>query len=308
MVMGIALLIFQVFALPVIFSLWLGFGKQVSRLHWLFLVILVGTYCWALWTLGLWFWFHTDLKWMVPVLVVGAMVMSLRNLKDLPTLPPRKVGPLLNLGILFIIGGLFTLQALAVLGGSVPPRGAIDVAFPLEGGRFVVGHGGDSPIINYHNAYKSQAYALDILGLNASSRRADSVFPEDLEDYAVYGARIVSPCNGHVVQTDDGHENQIPGIPNEPDYPAGNHVVISCHNLNILLAHMQPGSLKVSEGDIVETGDLVGLVGNSGNTSEPHLHVHAEQGGTDAPILKGKGVALTFDGRFLVRNDIVERE
>ena len=307
MAVGIALMIFQVIALPVIFSLWLGLSKQVSKLHWLFLTILVGAYCWSLWTLGLWFWFHVNLKWIVPVLFVGAVLASLRHLSGVPNLPPRKVGALINLGILFLIGGLFTLQALAVLGGSKNPAGSIDLAFPLEGGRFVVGHGGDSPLVNYHNAYKSQAYALDILGLNSSGRRANGVFPENLEDYAIYGARIVSPCNGHVVETDDGHENQIPGIPNEPKFPAGNHVVISCHNVNIVLAHMQPGSLKVSEGDMVETGDLVGLVGNSGNTSEPHLHVHAEQGGTDTPVLKGVGVPLTFERRFLIRNDIVDK-
>ncbi|MEZ7171746.1 M23 family metallopeptidase [Sporosarcina sp. OR05] len=64
------------------------------------------------------------------------------------------------------------------------------------------------------------------------------------------------------------------------------------------MAHMKEGSVAVAKGDTVTTGQLLGKVGNSGNTSEPHLHIHAE--------LDGKGVPLTFDGRFLVRNQLVK--
>jgi hypothetical protein len=62
------------------------------------------------------------------------------------------------------------------------------------------------------------------------------------------------------------------------------------------LAHLQRRSVRVAAGDPVTAGTPLGLVGNSGNTSEPHLHVHAE---TDA----GEGVPMTFEGRFLIRND-----
>ena len=85
----------------------------------------------------------------------------------------------------------------------------------------------------------------------------------------------------------------------DPAHPVGNHVALACdgHDAIVYLAHMQEGSVLVQTGDEVQTGQPLGKVGNSGNTSEPHLHIHAE--------LDGKGVPLTFDGRFLVRNQIV---
>lgn len=53
----------------------------------------------------------------------------------------------------------------------------------------------------------------------------------------------------------------------------------------MLLAHMKKGSLVVKEDIPVKTGDLIGQVGNSGNTSEPHLHIHARQGGTPDKLI-----------------------
>jgi murein DD-endopeptidase MepM/ murein hydrolase activator NlpD len=61
----------------------------------------------------------------------------------------------------------------------------------------------------------------------------------------------------------------------DPAHAAGNHVVIDHGNSEYsLLAHMQPHSLRVKPGQKVKRGDALGLTGNSGNTSEPHLHVH----------------------------------
>ena len=60
---------------------------------------------------------------------------------------------------------------------------------------------------------------------------------------------------------------------------------------------MKIDSVVVAQGDKVTTGQILGKVGNSGNTSEPHLHIHAEK--------DGKGVPITFNDRFLVRNSLV---
>jgi murein DD-endopeptidase MepM/ murein hydrolase activator NlpD len=69
------------------------------------------------------------------------------------------------------------------------------------------------------------------------------------------------------------------------------------------MAHLQSGSVAVAEGDNIQSGDRIGAVGNSGNTAEPHLHIHAQRAGTaDAP-LSGEPLPIRIDGRFLVRND-----
>ena len=70
------------------------------------------------------------------------------------------------------------------------------------------------------------------------------------------------------------------------------------------LAHMKQFSVLVSAGDTVTAGEPLGRVGNSGNTSEPHLHIHAERGGEAGRLLNGEAVPMTFDGQYLVRGDV----
>ncbi|MCI0452257.1 MAG: M23 family metallopeptidase [Candidatus Latescibacteria bacterium] len=73
----------------------------------------------------------------------------------------------------------------------------------------------------------------------------------------------------------------------DPKNPIGNGVVIDHGNGEFsLLAHMQPKSLRVNTGDAVKAGALLGLCGNSGNTSEPHIHYHL-QGGPDLKTAAG---------------------
>jgi murein DD-endopeptidase MepM/ murein hydrolase activator NlpD len=66
----------------------------------------------------------------------------------------------------------------------------------------------------------------------------------------------------------------------------------------VLLAHLQHGSVAVATGDPVTVGDPIGRVGNSGNTTEPHLHIHAFDPRT------GEGVPIRFDGGAPLRNRV----
>ena len=59
-------------------------------------------------------------------------------------------------------------------------------------------------------------------------------------------------------------------------------------------AHMRPGSLRVKLGDQVTVGQLLGNVGNSGNSSEPHLHMHIVDHFSTASVLAANGVPYTF--------------
>ncbi|MFE0461586.1 peptidoglycan DD-metalloendopeptidase family protein [Kitasatospora sp. NPDC058965] len=70
--------------------------------------------------------------------------------------------------------------------------------------------------------------------------------------------------------------------------PYGNHVVLDTGDAVVKLAHLRPGSVTVTVGQHVEAGRLLGEVGNSGNSTEPHLHLHAER--------DGQGLDLRFTG------------
>ncbi|MCC6163641.1 MAG: M23 family metallopeptidase [Acidobacteria bacterium] len=83
---------------------------------------------------------------------------------------------------------------------------------------------------------------------------------------------------------------------------AGNHVMLDCSGVWVLLGHLQRGSVGVRPDQAVATGDVLGRVGNSGNTSEPHLHIHAQRPGSNAEPMSGTPLPIRLDGRYLVRN------
>lgn len=158
----------------------------------------------------------------------------------------------------------------------VDPAGFVlsDLVWPLPG-LWWVGWGGESILQNYHAAAPSQRHALDLLvwrdgGTFAGDGTAN-------HDYFAWGQEILAPAAGTVVDVLDGLADNTPGVIIPQGHPAGNHVVLQTgDSAYIYLAHMQEGSVAVSIGDVVEAGQVLGLVGNSGNSTEPHLHIHAQ--------------------------------
>jgi murein DD-endopeptidase MepM/ murein hydrolase activator NlpD len=93
--------------------------------------------------------------------------------------------------------------------------------------------------------------------------------------------------------------------------PAGNYIVIqTADDEYVIVAHMQQGSVRVQTGDEVHTGDVLGLVGNSGNSSEPHLHIHL-QTTPDLLDFQAQGIPLRFDAVVVdgqVRNEVIPEQ
>jgi len=83
-------------------------------------------------------------------------------------------------------------------------------------------------------------------------------------------------------------------------------VILFCNGFSVLLAHLQNASLTVSVGNRVRSGNAIGKLGNSGNTTEPHLHIHAVRGRvTEQDEIAGTaiGVLIEFGSRYLIRGD-----
>jgi hypothetical protein len=157
-----------------------------------------------------------------------------------------------------------------------------------------------------HHASPSQKYALDIVRLNGVGSRAAGVYPSRLDRYAIFGSGVCSPCAGVVAEVVGDLPDLEPGHMDRCNL-AGNYVMIKHDDadISVILAHLMRNSLTVQPGDRVRAGQLLGKVGNSGNTSEPHLHIHAKRGGTS--VIDGVGVPIRFDGRWLARNSVVRR-
>jgi hypothetical protein len=242
----------------------------------------------------------------IPWLFLIAIFVGYRRIGT-PVNPLPKWQRIMNTVINLVLIVFFGVLSGFALKGYPPPDGSIALVSPLRDGAFVVGHGGSSPFINGHAKVRPQNHALDILGLNAWGSRF-KLFGDmtDFENYAIFSSPLYAPCAGEVLIAVDGLEDLVPPATDRENL-AGNHVVIGCFGAEVVLAHMQKGSVAVSVGDVVDTDTLLGRVGNSGNTSEPHLHIHAERGGEAGQILNGEAVPITIDGRYLVRGDIIKK-
>jgi hypothetical protein len=171
-----------------------------------------------------------------------------------------------------------------------------------------VAWGGDSLEANYHAAYPDQRWAYD---LTVEPAFTDSV---RLEDYGCWGVPVLAPSAGRVVKAHDGEPDETPGtLSGNYDAPSGNHVVIELPTGTYLeIAHLQRGSVSVKEGERVEEGRPLGRCGNSGNTSEPHIHVHHQRQHPDfGEGVLAEGLPLYFrdhDGAAMPEGGFVEVE
>lgn len=176
------------------------------------------------------------------------------------------------------------------------------IAPPLEGGRWLVANGCCTPIESHRGAmlsidgtlYASERFAIDFVRLDDEGR----LFTGDktkLESYPFFGVPVLSVADGVVVDTHDGLPEQIPGaLPSGIDYDnvGGNFVVVEiAKGRYAFYAHLQPGSVAVKKGDRVRRGQVLGLLGNTGNTDAPHLHFHMMDG--PAPLLSN-GIPYVF--------------
>ena len=126
-------------------------------------------------------------------------------------------------------------------------------------------------------AFIGQRFAIDWVQVypDGESHRGDKL---DNRNYHCYGQPVYAVADGIITEIKDGIPENTPG----PDSRAvemtmetvpGNHVIERiADGAYATFAHLQPGSLKVKLGDHVHRGQVLGLLGNSGNSTEPHLH------------------------------------
>jgi len=136
-----------------------------------------------------------------------------------------------------------------------------------------VGWGGDDLEVNYHAAYPDQRWAYDLV--------VDPSFSgsERLEDYGCWGVPVVAPASGKIVKAHDAEPDETPGsVSNNFENPKGNFVAVELPTKTyLIIAHLQRGSVAVKADDEVQEGQMLGRCGNSGNTSEPHIHIHHQR-------------------------------
>lgn len=187
------------------------------------------------------------------------------------------------------ISGLFFQPHAA----DIPAPEAHETALhPPFRGRWLTFWGGDTREQNAHVDHPNQRHAFDFLGVGPGglTKQGDGL---KNEDYYAFGRDILAPADGTVTDVITGVRDNMPGSMNQ--YSAlGNAVLIRHREHEVsVLAHLKQGSVRVKVGDMVKRGDAIGLCGNSGNSSEPHLHYHLQ----NTPVIQdGTGIKVFFSG------------
>lgn len=175
-------------------------------------------------------------------------------------------------------------RAGSILGFSIqnkptePPvvRSDLTTRLPMRGAWFIA-WGGSTQELNQHVLHASQRRAVDLLMLSDAgvSYRTDGARNDD---YLAYGQPILAVADGIVEQVVDGVTDNAPGKMN-PYYTPGNMVVLRHGDGGVFssYAHLKPG-LQLRVGAKVKQGAVLGRCGNSGNSSEPHLHFQLQDG------------------------------
>jgi len=156
----------------------------------------------------------------------------------------------------------------------------------------IVGWGGDELRGNYHVVAPNERWAYDLLADPAGMGSAR------LEDYGIYGMAVFAPAAGTIVEAKDGEADHAPGE-SKSETLVGNHIYLRLDETGtyLVFAHLMKGSVTVKARQHVEVGEPLGRVGNSGSSSEPHLHLHHQrQNPAETNLFLSEGLPLYFTG------------
>ena len=131
--------------------------------------------------------------------------------------------------------------------------------------------------LDSHKRFVPEAFAYDFLVIGSGGKSYERTGSRN-SDYYAYREPVLAAGDGEVVYMRNSVPENVPGQA-MPATPGGNAIVIRHDDDQYTYyAHMTPSGMKVGVGDSVSAGDVIGEVGNSGDSVEPHLHFHAMSG------------------------------
>jgi hypothetical protein len=199
---------------------------------------------------------------------------------------------------------------------AAAPQSPLPLALPFTG-RWLALNSPASRVPSHGTDQFGSSYAIDFVAVDDRDRSAPLSWrtllaTEPADAFLGFGMPILAPLRGSVVAVHDGEPDHaarrsiVAGVPyllsqgsraaQGAAGVAGNHVIIAAAESGpfVLLAHLQRGSVAVRVGDAVAVGDRVGACGNSGNSTQPHVHVQA----TDSmDWTSARGIPITFSRR-----------
>lgn len=158
---------------------------------------------------------------------------------------------------------------------------------PVEGNAIFLG-GKD---YHTHAVWPSERYAYDIV------EKPYDTGNSDLKSYGIFGKNVYAPVKGEIIEIHDGEKDIEPNVEKFSSL-LGNYIYMRIEKTGtyLIFAHLKNNSIKVRTGDIVEVGDVMAQVGNSGTTSEPHLHFQHQKNNPCNSAIKivDEGLPISF--------------
>ncbi len=295
--------------LPLLIIFWQIIGKNESKLDWIIRFVFgISFFAWIYFLLP-WGTLNYYLRYIFLALFLITSIYSLQKswlikLNSKNSLKSKKLLLFKKLQLkdylfyacLLIASILFLITVSTCIRAQSYSKDVIQLDFPLKNGTYYFAQAGSNIALNYHGT-KSQKYAYDIIKLDSLGFRGKSFFPINLTDFYIFEENVYSPCNGIVIEVINSSIDMPFMQRNETD-PNGNHVILDCEGARVSLIHFKKESIIVKENEKVFSGQLLGKIGNSGRTTEPHLHIHAENN-------NGEGIPIAFNGKTFSRNDIL---
>lgn len=205
-------------------------------------------------------------------------------------------------------------------GRTVP---IVDLAYPFKG-RWLTQNSPANAVPSHGTTQLASSFAIDFVPVNQAGRTApvrlcSLLRPEPAERFPGFGRPLLAPVSGVVVAAyhAESDHRALRGVPSV-GYAltqgrraaagwmglAGNHVLIESNDGPVVaLCHLQRGSVQVQLGQHVRVGDELGRCGNSGNSTEPHVHVQAMD---RADVLRASPLPITFSGRLPSNGEIID--
>jgi hypothetical protein len=302
--------------LPIALLAWVWRGSCRSRAEWLLKTLILVAYLALMVSVGIALLIPWYAAYGTAALALPASICAWRRMARKRLNPVGATGRFSTATTLVLAATCLVCLAWAAAGFVPPPLPTVSVALPLVSGTYLTLNGGYSILINPHmkaltrdalQPYRAQSYAVDIVKLNRFGLRARGLWPRELGSYEIFGAPVLSPCEGRVLRVEDRLPDQVPPRFDRAN-PAGNFVYLECSEAGVLLAHLMQASIRVAPGEHVRSGQLLARVGNSGYSTEPHLHLHAQQKTTGAEFLSADPWLLTIDGRHLFRSSRIRAD
>lgn len=196
----------------------------------------------------------------------------------------------------------------------------MNLKYPFTG-HWLVQNSHANRVPNHGTGLFASAYAIDFVPVTSTGRSAPITLssllaPEPATRFPGFGRTVLAPADGRIIatQSDAPDHDAHRGLPSIRyaltqrrrvaggwQALAGNHVLLECEGVVVALCHLQQHSITVQPNQSVRSGEALGRCGNSGNSTEPHLHIQA----FDHPdVTRAKPVLIMFE-ELVPRNGVI---